>query len=120
MNYIPFLIEGDPSIPDVQNRFQNTCTGVSASLQRADAAEETIVDLAGLWEQQLTSKKPPTHFVINLPGGAGSTVDPHAVALIQPVAQALNLEVITLFLIGPGLAALAGASDSLVSGLVLI
>ncbi len=76
-----FIFEGDPSIPDVQRRYGNQVPGVAGSLLRPDEAESAIIDLGTLLEQALSAKNAPTHVIVNLPGGAASTVDPLAADL---------------------------------------
>ena len=112
-----FIFEGDPSIPDVQRRYGNQAPGVAGSLLRPDEAESAIIDLGTLLEQALSAKNAPTHVIVNLPGGASSTVDPLAADLIAPLSEALGLEVVTVFLIGPELESAQIAIQSLESGL---
>ena len=113
---IPFIFEGDPSIPDVQRRYVDQ-PGVAGSLLRPDEAETAIIDLGSLLESALSAKNAPSHVIVNLPGGAASTVDPLAADLIAPLAEALGLEVVTVFLIGPELESAQIASRSLERGL---
>ncbi len=110
------IFEGDPSIPDVQRRYGNQVPGVAGSLLRPDEAESAIIDLGTLLEQALSAKNAPTHVIVNLPGGAASTVDPLAADLISPLAAALDLEIVTVFLIGPELESAQIAKQSLTEG----
>jgi hypothetical protein len=112
-----FLVEGDPSVPDVQLRYQGVLQGVQASLQRPDSAGEATVELfnaiESVWDQV-------DLVAINLPAGAAATVDAMAQELIAPTLAALGAELTTLYVLGPGEESVVCLEESLSSGLCSI
>ncbi len=84
-----FLIEGDPSIPDVQNRYQGWIPGVQVSLARPDSAGDALVELMNHLEQRTEEADV---LMLNLPAGAASTIDQQAEELILPCLEAFELD----------------------------
>lgn len=111
----PFLVEGDTGIPDVAARYRGVVEGFQVPLARQDLAEEALGELVEQLEQKagVLNGRP---VVINLPAGAGATVDSKA-ALIRDVCDATGWELVVLYAMGPGLESPLAASKSLGTGL---
>lgn len=115
----PYLIEGDTGIPDVAQRYRDHVAGVRIPLQRADAADQAIVALFNQLESLLEADEADV-VLINLPAGASATIDTRAQEIIAPTAEALGLELVILYAIGPGLETVDAVAKSLDEGLCAI
>ena len=111
----PYLIEGDSGIPDVLDAYRGHVNGFSIPLNRPDMATEAMGALMQHVEQnhQALRGRP---IVLNLPAGAGATVDAMAVE-VADVCRALDATITTVFLVAPGPDSLRTAKQSLEAGI---
>lgn len=114
---VPFVVEGDASVPDVAARYRGHLEGLQVPLQRPDSAGQAVVELFSALEQVFAAVD---CVVVNLPAGASATVDRMAEELIGPTLTALGVELSVLFLIGPGEESVQALAESWESGLCSI
>jgi hypothetical protein len=115
----PYLIEGDSGIPDVAQRYREYVPGVRIPLQRADAADAAMVALFNELESLLAADEADV-VILNLPAGASATIDTRAQEIIAPTVEAMGLELVTLYAIGPGQETVDAVAKSLEGGLCAI
>ena len=113
------LIEGDASQPDVGMRYiGHEDRGISLGalpLSRAGAADAAVADLSYYLEKSATDRD----VIINLPAGAGETLDSFAGSLAA-VADALGFTLYATYSLGKGEAPAKGLAKSLESGLMSV
>ena len=91
------LIEGDPAIPDMALRFRSTVPTELVNLNRAGDAETSFNRLGNILEAAAAAGQ---HVVINMPAGAGDTLDDLASVLAE-VVSAVGYELVVAFSMGP-------------------
>lgn len=109
------IVEGDTGIPDVAARYSDKVRTIGVPLQRGDLAVEAIGELFSMLEEQFNSGVEIV--LINLPAGAATTIDYHAVDLIAPIVEAMGVSIAMTYAIGPGNESATAAGKSLESGL---
>ncbi|MBN2700568.1 MAG: hypothetical protein JXR29_03860 [Methylothermaceae bacterium] len=111
------VVEGDPGIKDVADRYRGYVRGEAIPLNRPDpmAAQDAVSHLF----DRITVHAAKV-VVVNLPSAAGETLDPLAPDLIAPAAEALGIEIGVTFAVGPGIESVRAAQRSQESGLVSI
>ncbi|UEO00463.1 hypothetical protein A9R16_003415 [Acidiferrobacter thiooxydans] len=113
------LIEGDASQPDVGMRYiGHEDRGISLGalpLSRAGAADAAVADLSYYLEKSAADRD----VIINLPAGAGETLDGLAESLAA-VADALGFDLYATYSLGKGEAPAKGLAKSLESGLMSV
>ena len=111
------LIEGDASQPDVGMRYigheDRGITLGALPLSRAGAADAAVADLSYYLEKSAADRD----VIINLPAGAGETLDTLAESLAA-VADALGFELYATYSLGKGEAPAKGLAKSLENGLM--
>ena len=110
------LIEADATQPDIASRYQNT-EGVSLGLlplNKAGDAENALADF-GAW---LESSE-PNIVVVNLPAGAGETLDAIA-SSIRDLADALEYRLAVTYGLEKNRTAAEGLAKSLSDGLLSV
>jgi hypothetical protein len=91
------LIEGDAGIPDLALRFRGSVPVELVNLNRAGDAETSFNKLGNVLEAAAAQGR---HVVINMPAGAGDTIDELAPVLAE-IVQAVGYTLIVPFSIGP-------------------
>ncbi len=91
------LIEGDAGIPDLALRFRGALPVELVNLNRAGDAETSFNKLGNILE---VAAGVGQHVVVNMPAGAGDTVDELAPVLAE-IVQAVGYTLIVPFSIGP-------------------
>lgn len=113
------LIEGDASQPDVGMRYiGHEDRGISLGalpLARAGAADAAVADLSYYLEKSASDRD----VIINLPAGAGETLDTLAESLAA-VADALGFDLYATYSLGKGEAPAKGLAKSMESGLMSV
>ncbi|WP_022948665.1 hypothetical protein [Methylohalobius crimeensis] len=111
------VVEGDPGIRDVADRYRGHVRGEAIPLNRPDpmAAQDAVSHLF----DRVTAHAAQV-VVVNLPSAAGETLDPLAPDLIAPAAEAMGIEIGVTFAVGPGVESARAAQRSQESGLVSI
>ena len=113
------LIEGDASQPDVGMRYiGHEDRGISLGalpLSRAGAADAAVADLSYYLEKSASDRD----VIINLPAGAGETLDGLAGSLAA-VADALGYTLYATYSLGKGEAPAKGLAKSLEAGLMSV
>lgn len=94
-----YVVEGDPSIPDVQLRYEGLLPGAQISLHRPESAGDVHVELFSAIQAMLDRFDV---FTVNSPAGSNSTHDSVAQDLLEPIIKSLGLRLIVPFIIGPG------------------
>lgn len=112
------VVEGDTSIRDVADRYRGVVPGVGTPLNRPDtmASQEAVSFLF----DKISEYTDAEFIVVNLPASAGETLDPIAADLIQPAAEAMELDISVAFSVGPGIDSVNTARQSQENGLVSI
>lgn len=108
------LVEADPTQPDVAKRYvgdQDVNVGV-LTLNRAGDAENAVAQF-GEWLE----KSGAAQVVINLPAGAGETLDPHA-DLLADLAAALDYRFVVTYALEKNRVAADEMVDSLREGIM--
>lgn len=110
------LVETDPRQPDVAVRYEGDpdVTVVTSSLNRAGDSENAMTKF-GLWLE----KEGPDQVVVNLPSGAGETIDEHS-ELIRSVADQLGYRLVVVYALEKGPVATAVMIESLKNGLLSV
>jgi len=110
------LVETDPRQPDVAVRYQNDpdVATVTSSMNRAGDSENALTKF-GLW---LETER-PDQVVVNLPSGAGETIDEHS-ELIRSVADQLGYRLVVVYGLEKGPVATAVMIESLKNGLLSV
>lgn len=103
------LIEGDPAIPDMALRFRGAVPTELVNLNRAGDAETSFNKLGNVLEAAAAAGQ---HVVVNMPAGAGDTIDELAPVLAEIVA-AVGYELVVTFSMGPH----RTSSDALIKSL---
>ena len=113
------LIEGDASQPDVGMRYiGHEDRGISLGalpMSRAGAADAAVADLSYYLEKSASDRD----VIINLPAGAGETLDGLAGSLAA-VADALGYTLYATYSLGKGEAPAKGLAKSLEAGLMSV
>ena len=92
------LIEGDPAIPDMALRFRGAAVPTElVNLNRAGDAETSFNKLGNILEAAAAANQ---HVVVNMPAGAGDTIDELAPVLAE-IVSAVGYDLIVSFSIGP-------------------
>jgi hypothetical protein len=91
------LIEGDAGIPDLALRFRGSVPVTLVNLNRAGDAETSFNKLGNVLEAAAAAGQ---HVVINMPAGAGDTIDELAPVLSE-IVSAVGYELVVTFSIGP-------------------
>ena len=91
------LIEGDAGIPDLALRFRGSLPVELVNLNRAGDAETSFNKLGNVLEAAAGVGQ---HVVINMPAGAGDTIDDLAPVLAE-IVQAVGYTLTVPFSIGP-------------------
>ncbi len=111
------LIEGDRSVPDVAYRFQGAMDRIFAvALNRAGDAETSLVEFGNILEQNTTSADV---VVINMPAGAGETLDQFAIVLAN-IASATGHEFVVTYSLGSSAIAAESFAESMKRGLLSV
>ena len=110
------LVETDPRQPDVAVRYAGDpdVTVVTSSMNRAGDSENAITKF-GAWLEE----KGPDQVIVNLPSGAGETIDEHS-DLIRSIADALGYRLIVVYALEKGPVATAVMIGSLTGGLLSV
>ncbi len=103
------LIEGDAGIPDLALRFRGSVPVALVNLNRAGDAETSFNRLGNILEDAASAGQ---HVVVNMPAGAGETLDDLASVLAE-VVGAVGYEMVVSFSMGPH----RTSSDALVKSL---
>lgn len=103
------LVEGDPAIPDMALRFRGGVPTELVNLNRAGDAETSFNRLGNILEAAAGEGQ---HVVVNLPAGAGDTIDELAPVLAE-VVGAVGYELVVTFSMGPH----RTSSDALIKSL---
>ena len=109
------LVEGDPSQPDLEKRYAEVdqiLTGYLPLNRPGKAAGDAVTALA-TWIE----KNSPDAVVVNLPGGAGETLDGLG-GVIRAVCDVLGMRMVALYSLGVTDALTAGMVGSLSDGLL--
>lgn len=107
------ILEGDANQPDIVKRFAETGIGIGAiNLNRAGDAESAIMKF-GEWIE----KSDASNIVVNLPAGAGDTIDKLAPVLAE-VLNMLNYYSIGFYSMGPTNSSTSSLNKSLEAGLL--
>ncbi len=110
------LIEGDNSTPDVARRFANDprvdCVQTTLGGDDSVSAISNIINFV--------DNNDCERVVINLPSRASDTIDPLAVDLIKPSFEALEFEIVVLFVVAEKIDSPLQAAASLQNGLASI
>ena len=91
------LIEGDAGIPDLALRFRGSVPVTLVNLNRAGDAETSFNKLGNVLEAAAAANQ---HVVVNMPAGAGDTIDELAPVLSE-IVSAVGYELVATFSIGP-------------------
>lgn len=110
------LVEGDAGIPDLASRFEGVVPFKAVNLNRAGDAERSIERLGNILEDAATAGQ---DVVLNLPAGAGDTIDGLA-PVITEVLGALGFDLVVAFSIGPHKTSTEVLLNSLKSGLMSV
>lgn len=110
------LVETDPRQPDVAVRYGGDpdVTIVTSSMNRAGDSENALTKF-GLWLEQ----ESPDQVVVNLPSGAGETIDQHS-ELIRALADQLGYRLVVVYALEKGPVATAVMIESLKNGLLSV
>jgi hypothetical protein len=110
------LVETDPRQPDVAVRYKEDpdVTIVTSSLNRAGDSENALTKF-GLWLEQ----EAPEQVVVNLPSGAGETIDQHS-ELIRTLADQIGYRLVAVYALEKGPVATAVMIESLKNGLLSV
>jgi hypothetical protein len=109
------LVEGDPSQPDLEKRYAEVdqiLTGYLPLNRPGKAAGDAVTALA-TWIEENS----PDAVVVNLPGGAGETLDSLG-GVIRAVCDVLGMRMVALYSLGVTDALTAGMVGSLSGGLL--
>lgn len=114
---IQFLvIEGDKTTSDVGRRYKREDEEIlGIDLNRSGDSESAILDLGNALEQI----EPSQLVVVNLPAGAGATLDRHA-DVIAGIAAEVGHELVVGYSLGPSDLAAAALAGSIKSGLISV
>ena len=110
------LIEGDPAIPDMALRFRRAVPTELVNLNRAGDAETSFNRLGNILESAAAAGQ---NAVVNLPAGAGDTVDELAPVLAE-VVNAVGYELVVTFSMGPHRTSTDALIKSLARGLMAV
>lgn len=111
------LIEGDPAIPDMALRFRGAAVPTElVNLNRAGDAETSFNKLGNILEAAAAANQ---HVVVNMPAGAGDTVDELAPVLSE-IVSAVGYELVVTFSIGPHRTSTDALIKSLARGLMAV
>lgn len=110
------LIEGDPAVPDMALRFRAAVPTELVNLNRAGDAETSFNKLGNVLEAAANSGQ---NVVINMPAGAGDTIDDLAPVLAE-VATAVGYELVVTFSMGPHRPSTDDLIKSLACGLMSV
>lgn len=91
------LVEGDSAIPDLALRFRGSVPVELVNLNRAGDAETSFNKLGNVLEAAASAGQ---HVVINMPAGAGDTIDDLAPVLSE-IVGAVGYDLTVPFSIGP-------------------
>lgn len=91
------LVEGDAGIPDLALRFRGSVPVELVNLNRAGDAETSFNRLGNVLEIAAGAGQ---HVVVNMPAGAGDTIDELAPVLAE-IVSAVGYELAVTFSIGP-------------------
>jgi len=108
------IVEGDGVVGDVAARFEDS--GIPGVLAAMDGDPTSAV--AALVDH--LDKDRADRVIVNLPAAACLTIDPLAGSLVAPAAEALDLEIVCLFVLTAEPASARLAGRSLRSGLAAI
>lgn len=108
------LIEGDPAIPDMALRFRGAVPVELVNLNRAGDAETSFNRLGNILEAAAEAGQ---NAVVNLPAGAGDTIDELAPVLAEVVA-AVGYALVVTFSMGPHRTSTDALIKSLARGLM--
>lgn len=108
------LIESDPTQPDLAQRYAGDpdVTVGALSLNRAGDAENALSSFGAFLESTL-----PDQVVVNLPAGAGETLDALG-GLVRDLADALGYRLVVTYALEKNRIAASALADSLKSGLL--
>ncbi len=110
------LIEGDAGIPDLAHRFRDVIPLKTVNLNRSGDSETSFNKLGNALEDASTAKQ---HVVINMPAGAGDTIDSLAPVLAEIVAD-VGFDLVVSFAIGPHRTSTNALLKSLHGGLMSV
>lgn len=110
------LVETDPRQPDVAVRYAGDpgVTVMTSSMNRAGDSENALTKF-GLWLEQ----EGPDQIIVNLPSGAGETIDEHS-ELIRAMADQLGYRLIVVYSMEKGPVATGVMIESLSNGLLSV
>lgn len=110
------LVETDPRAPDVSVRYEGDpdVMAMRSSMNRAGDSENAMTKF-GLWLE----KEGPDQVVVNLPSGAGETIDEHS-ELIRSVADQLEYRLVVVYALEKTQVATAVMIESLRSGFLSV
>ena len=91
------LIEGDAGIPDLAHRFRDVIPLKTVNLNRSGDSETSFNKLGNALEDASAAKQ---NVVINMPAGAGDTIDDLAPVLAEILAD-VGFDLVVSFSIGP-------------------
>lgn len=110
------LIEGDAGIPDIAARFDGIITVRTVNMNRAGDSETSFNRLGGLLEEAASAGQ---DVVLNMPAGAGETIDELAPVLAE-IVQGVGFDLVVSFSIAPTRTSTAKLLKSLDSGLLSV
>ena len=110
------LIEGDAGIPDLAHRFRDIIPLKTVNLNRSGDSETSFNKLGNALEAASTAGQ---HVVINMPAGAGDTIDSLAPVLAEVVAD-VGFDLVVSFAIGPHRTSTDALLKSLHGGLMSV
>lgn len=110
----PLVVEADGSVPDVAPRFDGRTRLVMAPLSRGDATEDRVLDVFGR-----IMDSPDELVVVNLPSGAGETLNEHA-DLIAAAVEDAGGELVHVWVVGAAQASAELAADSIAAGIAAV
>lgn len=110
------LIEGDAGIPDLAHRFRDVIPLRTVNMNRSGDAEASFRKLGNALEEASAAGQ---HVVINLPAGAGDTIDELAPVLAEIVAD-VGFDLVVSFSIGPHRTSTDALLKSLHGGLMSV
>ena len=108
------LVEGDAAIPDLALRFRGSMPMELVNLNRAGDAETSFNKLGNVLEVAAGAGQ---HVVVNMPAGAGDTLDDLAPVLAE-IAEAVGYELVVTFSMGPHRTSTDAIVKSLAHGLM--
>ncbi len=106
------ILEGDLGQPDIARRFAKLVQVGAVNLNQAGAADAAVAAFGGWLEEQESAD-----IVVNLPAGAGDTLDALADVLVA-VAEGIGQRVVVVYSLGAYETSTQGALRSLEHGLL--